>query len=179
MKFACDGCGKKYVLTDAKIAGKRNVRLRCRACDHVVIIKRDGELVISPIVGPSVRPPPSLAPDLMPSEFPSTQVVVEATTGAGDTDTTELTSRDTSGDTSDGLAERRDSTPIENDAVSHEQPNARASGFPAARVTPGGVRTAAEVPVSSSPIGRKLPPWGLTLTVVAILVIAIALMSNC
>lgn len=62
MKFACDGCGKKYVLSDGKIADKRNVRLKCKSCGELITVKRDGQIVVELITTTSLAPTASIVP---------------------------------------------------------------------------------------------------------------------
>jgi hypothetical protein len=70
MKFACEQCGRKYVLADEKIAAKEDVRLKCRQCGEVVVIKQAGEMVAKSLATPIPRlplpegvvPPPAMPP---------------------------------------------------------------------------------------------------------------------
>ena len=72
MKFACEECGKKYVLSDDKISSKDDVRLKCRQCGEVIIVKKDGEVLVEALTSSAGRvsiadgsvPPPAMPPTL-------------------------------------------------------------------------------------------------------------------
>ncbi len=70
MRFLCDACQAKYEIPDAVVAGER-VSMRCRSCDHVIVI--DGRNRLRPphghnassldrIVPPPLPPPPPPSP---------------------------------------------------------------------------------------------------------------------
>lgn len=72
MKFACDRCDKKYVLADDKIAAKEDVRLKCRQCGNVIVVKQAGEIVAKTPATPVPRlplPEGALPPPAMPPQF--------------------------------------------------------------------------------------------------------------
>ncbi|MBN1611219.1 MAG: zinc-ribbon domain-containing protein [Polyangiaceae bacterium] len=95
MKFACEQCGRKYVLADEKIAAKEDVRLKCRQCGEVVVVKQAGEIVASSLATPVPRlpvpegavPPPAMPPPLKrasgraPAAPPSSEQEVEEPSG--------------------------------------------------------------------------------------------------
>ncbi len=39
MKFGCDSCGAQYMIADEKV-GKAGVKVRCKKCSHVIVVKR-------------------------------------------------------------------------------------------------------------------------------------------
>jgi|GEM_PF-1784230 len=41
MKFTCDSCGAQYLIADEKI-GARGVKVRCKKCSHVIILRPTG-----------------------------------------------------------------------------------------------------------------------------------------
>lgn len=41
MKFTCDSCGAQYLIADDKI-GPRGVKVRCKKCSHVIILRPEG-----------------------------------------------------------------------------------------------------------------------------------------
>jgi predicted Zn finger-like uncharacterized protein len=43
MKFTCDSCGAQYLIADEKI-GPRGVKVRCKKCSHVIILRPDEEV---------------------------------------------------------------------------------------------------------------------------------------
>jgi DNA-directed RNA polymerase subunit RPC12/RpoP len=72
MKFACEQCGRKYVLADEKIAAKEDVRLKCRQCGEVIIVKQAGEIVARSLGTPVPRLPlaeGAVPPPAMPPQF--------------------------------------------------------------------------------------------------------------
>jgi DNA-directed RNA polymerase subunit RPC12/RpoP len=72
MKFACEQCGRKYVLADEKIAAKQDVRLKCRQCGEVILVKQAGEIVARSLATPVPRlplPEGAVPPPAMPPPF--------------------------------------------------------------------------------------------------------------
>lgn len=41
MKFECDSCHAQYMIADEKV-GKRGVKVKCKKCQHVIIVRPDG-----------------------------------------------------------------------------------------------------------------------------------------
>ena len=41
MKFSCDNCGAQYLIADDKL-GRRGVKVRCKKCSHVIIVRPPG-----------------------------------------------------------------------------------------------------------------------------------------
>jgi predicted Zn finger-like uncharacterized protein len=39
MRFACDGCDAKYMISDDKV-GPGGVKVRCKKCGHVILVRR-------------------------------------------------------------------------------------------------------------------------------------------
>jgi predicted Zn finger-like uncharacterized protein len=52
MKFTCDGCGAQYMISDDKV-GPNGVKVRCKKCQHVVLVRRPAE------PAPAAAPPAS------------------------------------------------------------------------------------------------------------------------
>lgn len=42
MKFECESCHAQYMIADEKV-GKRGVKVKCKRCSHVIIVRPDGE----------------------------------------------------------------------------------------------------------------------------------------
>ncbi|HSN92624.1 MAG TPA: GYF domain-containing protein, partial [Anaeromyxobacteraceae bacterium] len=42
MKFTCDSCGAQYMISDDKV-GPNGVKVRCKKCQHVVLVRRAAE----------------------------------------------------------------------------------------------------------------------------------------
>lgn len=42
MNVTCDKCGKRYVLSDDKVAGKASVKIRCKQCQHLISVAVTG-----------------------------------------------------------------------------------------------------------------------------------------
>jgi predicted Zn finger-like uncharacterized protein len=40
MRFACDGCDAKYMISDDKV-GPGGVKVRCKKCGHVILVRRE------------------------------------------------------------------------------------------------------------------------------------------
>ena len=36
MNVTCDKCGKRYVISDDKVAGKASVKIRCKQCQNLI-----------------------------------------------------------------------------------------------------------------------------------------------
>ncbi|MBX3251256.1 MAG: zinc-ribbon domain-containing protein, partial [Myxococcales bacterium] len=53
MKFLCDNCKAKYQIPDEKIAG-RTLRMKCRKCNHDIIIRGPQEAEPEPAPSPAV-----------------------------------------------------------------------------------------------------------------------------
>jgi hypothetical protein len=69
MKFACQGCGKKYALPDERVESRKNIKIKCRQCSELVVVKQDGELIIEALPEPALKAtdaPPSILPSIMP-----------------------------------------------------------------------------------------------------------------
>jgi predicted Zn finger-like uncharacterized protein len=72
MKFACERCGRKYMLADDKVAAKDDVRMKCRHCGEVIVVKEAGEIVAKTPATPVPRLPlaeGALPPPAMPPQF--------------------------------------------------------------------------------------------------------------
>ena len=49
MKFECDSCHAQYMIADEKV-GKRGVKVKCKKCQHVIIVRPESKPVVeSPI----------------------------------------------------------------------------------------------------------------------------------
>ena len=57
MRFACEGCSARYMISDDKV-GPAGVKVRCKKCGHVTHVRRAPEDGGSPVLGPA----PSGAP---------------------------------------------------------------------------------------------------------------------
>ncbi|MCA9553505.1 MAG: zinc-ribbon domain-containing protein, partial [Myxococcales bacterium] len=55
MKFTCDSCGAQYLIADEKI-GPRGVKVRCKKCSHVIILRPDVLAARDPMEGVTERP---------------------------------------------------------------------------------------------------------------------------
>ena len=55
MNVTCDKCGKRYVISDDKVAGKASVKIRCKQCQNLISVS-------VPASAASVAPPVSRAP---------------------------------------------------------------------------------------------------------------------
>jgi predicted Zn finger-like uncharacterized protein len=206
MKFACDACGKKYVLTDEKLAGKRTVKLKCRACAHVIVVKQDGELVISPIVGQSVRPAASLAPDPLPSEVPRAPALPIIDEAAPGPSPAQPAAADTAG-TGASEARAADGDKSAEPGAAEETPAASIEPAPSPDVTGGGFPESPAgampvVPPPPSPVGaegeakpaglarpavaakalgaeKKRPPVAIVAVALAVALIVVILIAKC
>ncbi len=58
MKFACESCRAQYMISDEKV-GPRGVKVRCKKCSHVNVVKRQAPAVDPDVV---VAPPPAAPP---------------------------------------------------------------------------------------------------------------------
>jgi predicted Zn finger-like uncharacterized protein len=48
MRFACDGCDAKYMISDDKV-GPGGVKVRCKKCGHVILVRRQEQEVASEV----------------------------------------------------------------------------------------------------------------------------------
>ena len=46
MKFACDSCQAEFLIADEKV-GRRGVKVRCKRCSHVIIVRPTPESLSS------------------------------------------------------------------------------------------------------------------------------------
>lgn len=71
MRFACKSCGKAYNLQEERIAGRSNVKLKCRVCGAIVEVKEKGQIVAQ-LLPPEGKPPGrvSEAPTPLASTLP-------------------------------------------------------------------------------------------------------------
>lgn len=66
MRFVCDSCHAQYMISDDKV-GARGVKVRCKKCSHVIVVRREGMEGHS---GSSTTPSPEI-PILTPSPLES------------------------------------------------------------------------------------------------------------
>src|SRR4051812_18196548 len=64
MRFVCESCRAQYMINDEKV-GPKGVKVRCRKCGYVILVKRGAEA--------QPKSPPSLAAD--PDDSMATQVL--------------------------------------------------------------------------------------------------------
>lgn len=57
MNVTCDKCGKRYVLSDDKVAGKASVKIRCKQCQHLISVAVTGA-----VGGAAASPAPGKSP---------------------------------------------------------------------------------------------------------------------
>src|SRR5438093_7458582 len=55
MKFTCDSCSAHYMISDEKV-GPNGVKVRCKKCGHIVLVRRPSADALSPLVAPSAAP---------------------------------------------------------------------------------------------------------------------------
>jgi predicted Zn finger-like uncharacterized protein len=68
MKFECDSCHAQYMIADEKV-GKRGVKVKCKKCQHVIIVRPDGK---------EAAPASSAAPATMQGELPKLEPTAPA-----------------------------------------------------------------------------------------------------
>ncbi|MFZ5443754.1 MAG: GYF domain-containing protein [Myxococcota bacterium] len=51
VNVTCDKCGKKYVISDDKVAGKTSVKIRCKQCQNLISVA-----VAAPVAAPAIAP---------------------------------------------------------------------------------------------------------------------------
>src|SRR5690349_7514104 len=66
MKFECDSCHAQYMIADEKV-GKRGVKVKCKKCQHVIIVRPDGAS------GPKDAPPKEAKAEKKPPAAPREQ----------------------------------------------------------------------------------------------------------
>ena len=98
MRFTCDRCGKKYVLSEDKVNAKTDVRLTCRQCGQVIIVKENDQVLVQETAArvgvpegglpPPPKPPPTRPPNassapgsMPPPATPSSPQATAAGTG--------------------------------------------------------------------------------------------------
>jgi predicted Zn finger-like uncharacterized protein len=52
MKFTCDGCSAQYMISDDKV-GPAGVKVRCKKCGNVILVRRPGEAAAAPAASAS------------------------------------------------------------------------------------------------------------------------------
>jgi predicted Zn finger-like uncharacterized protein len=69
MKFECDSCGANYMIADEKV-GKRGVKVKCKRCSHVIIVRPEAAAAEEDLPDPSVELSASEAtpPETPPAE---------------------------------------------------------------------------------------------------------------
>ena len=45
MKFYCDSCNAKYLISDEKVAGKI-LKIKCKKCQHIMVVREPTQLVV-------------------------------------------------------------------------------------------------------------------------------------
>ncbi len=65
MKFSCDNCSAQYMIADEKL-GKRGVKVRCKKCSYIIILRPEG------YAGPVKAKGPAEAPQASAAESPET-----------------------------------------------------------------------------------------------------------
>ncbi|HET8541810.1 MAG TPA: GYF domain-containing protein [Anaeromyxobacter sp.] len=53
MKFTCDSCNAQYMISDDKV-GPAGVKVRCKKCGHVIVVRRVGEPAATGDTAPSI-----------------------------------------------------------------------------------------------------------------------------
>ncbi len=61
MRFSCDSCSAQYMIADDKV-GPRGVKVRCKKCGHVVLVKRPP--TEEAVAAPAPPPPPAPTGDV-------------------------------------------------------------------------------------------------------------------
>ncbi|HEU4383786.1 MAG TPA: GYF domain-containing protein [Anaeromyxobacteraceae bacterium] len=56
MRFNCDACNAQYMISDEKV-GPNGVKVRCKKCGHIILVKRASEEAAAPL--PPAPAPPS------------------------------------------------------------------------------------------------------------------------
>jgi predicted Zn finger-like uncharacterized protein len=79
MKFTCDSCNAQYMISDDKV-GPTGVKVRCKKCGHVILVRRVAEALASGDTAPAVQSPASAGPS--PSANGATHPGVETPAGA-------------------------------------------------------------------------------------------------
>jgi predicted Zn finger-like uncharacterized protein len=89
MKFECDSCGANYMIADEKV-GKRGVKVKCKRCSHVIIVRPQAAEAQDDLPDPSVElsaseaTPP--AGDQTAAEPPAAEAGGEQAAGESDQD---------------------------------------------------------------------------------------------
>jgi predicted Zn finger-like uncharacterized protein len=65
MRFVCESCRAQYMINDEKV-GPKGVKVRCRKCGYVILVKRDAAKSVAPVAPP---------PDVDLDEGQATQLV--------------------------------------------------------------------------------------------------------
>lgn len=69
MNVTCDKCGKRYVISDDKVAGKASVKIRCKQCQNLISVS-----VTAPASAPAVQqaraPAPQASGGVVPQRSP-------------------------------------------------------------------------------------------------------------
>ena len=60
MQVTCDYCGKIYKVDENKIKGEK-ARLKCRSCEHIIIVTKPGTEPEAPAPAPEPKPVPATA----------------------------------------------------------------------------------------------------------------------
>ncbi len=73
MRFVCDSCNAQYMISDDKV-GAKGVKVRCKKCGHVILVKKDAPESAAP--PPPVAAEPPLPPFDDDSDRMATQVMM-------------------------------------------------------------------------------------------------------
>lgn len=79
MKFLCDNCNAKYQIPDEKIVG-RTLRMKCRKCEHDIIIRGEGADRPKTVAPGAVA---SIPASMMPSSASALPMARSRTSGTG------------------------------------------------------------------------------------------------
>jgi len=77
VNFTCDRCGRLYSIADEKVQG-RTFRVKCRACEHTIVVRAAADTA-EPPPAPALRPPPPPpSPSPPPPARPPTPAMSDA-----------------------------------------------------------------------------------------------------
>ena len=78
MRFSCDSCGAQYMISDEKV-GPKGVRVRCKKCSHVVLVKRAP--AVEEVAPPAPMPPPPVESAAAPTRDAPPETTLERELG--------------------------------------------------------------------------------------------------
>lgn len=85
MRFVCESCRAQYMINDEKV-GPKGVKVRCRKCGYVILVKRGGDAhAKAPVNSAGADPDDALATQILQSPLTVAPPPGATASMAGDT----------------------------------------------------------------------------------------------